>query len=76
MNKGIAESTGDFICFVNGGDFLYENTLSTANNIFSNQKDKLFFSVADIDYVDNKNKVVGSKICRTEDQIIKRKFIE
>ena len=76
MNKGILKATGDFICFVNGGDFLYKDALFRANEVFLNQKTNLFFSVADIDYVDEQDNIVGSKICRSTEQILKRKFIE
>ena len=76
MNKGALQATGEYICFVNGGDFLYENALKNAEKIFSETKNKLFFSVADIDYIDQDNNVVGSKICRSDNEIIKRRFIE
>ena len=76
MNKGITQASGDLIGFVNGGDFIYENTLHNVNELFSKQKSNFLFSVADIDYVDNNNNIVGTKICRSKEQIIKRKFIE
>ena len=76
MNKGIIQATGDFVCFVNGGDYLYKETLISVNEAFSTKKNKNFFSVADIDYVDEKDNVIGSKICRSNEQILKRKFIE
>ena len=76
MNKGILKASGDFICFVNGGDFLYKDALFRANEVFLTQKTNLFFSVADIDYVDDQNNIVGSKICRSNEQILKKKFIE
>ncbi len=76
MNKGITQASGDLIGFVNGGDFIYENTLHNVNELFSKQKSNFSFSIADIDYVDNNNNIVGSKICRSKEQIIKRKFIE
>lgn len=76
MNKGIIQATGDFVCFVNGGDYLYKESLISVNETFSIQKNKNFFSVADIDYVDEKDNVVGSKICRSNELILKRKFIE
>ena len=76
MNKGIAQANGDFIGFINGGDFIYKDTLNHIGKTFSQQKTNLFFSVADIDYVDNDNNVVGSKICRPNDQIIKRRYFE
>ena len=76
MNKGILQASGDLIGFVNGGDFIYENTLHNINELFSRQKSNLLFSVADIDYIDNENNIVGSKICPSKEQIIKRKFIE
>ena len=61
MNKGALQATGEYICFVNGGDFLYENALKNAEKIFSETKNKLFFSVADIDYIDQDN-----IICRVQ----------
>ena len=76
MNKGITQASGDLIGFVNGGDFIYKNTLHNINELFSKQKSNFLFSIADIDYVDNNNNIVGSKICRSKEQIIKRKFIE
>ena len=76
MNKGITQASGDLIGFVNGGDFIYENTLHNVDELFSKQKSNFLFSVADIDYVDNNNNIVGTKICRSKEQIIKRKFIE
>ena len=60
---------------VNGGDFLYENALKNAEKIFSETKNKLFFSVADIDYIDQDNNVVGSKICRSDNEIIKEDLL-
>ena len=44
--------------------------------IFSKQKANFFFSVADIDYIDENDNIIGSKICRSNEQIIKRKYIE
>ena len=76
MNKGISKASGDLIGFVNGGDFIYENVLENVSQAFSKQKKNFFFIVADIDYIDNSNNIVGSKICYSNDQIIKRKFIE
>ena len=76
MNKGIAEATGEYVGFVNGGDFIYEGTLNDLNKIFSKHKTNFFFSVADVDYVDDQNNLIGSKICRSSDQIIKKRFIE
>tara|TARA_B100000787_G_C16187167_1_gene295350 strand:+ start:432 stop:2324 length:1893 start_codon:yes stop_codon:yes gene_type:complete len=76
MNKGIDQASGDLIGFINGGDFIYENTLNNINEIFSKQKTNFFFSVGDIDYVDKNNNIIGSKICRSTEQIIKRKYIE
>lgn len=76
MNKGIEEATGEFIGFINGGDFIYENTLKNINEVFTKQENKLFFSVADLDYIDNDNNIVGSRVCRTKDQIIRRRYIE
>lgn len=76
MNKGIDQASGDFIGFVNGGDYIYENTLNNINEVFSKQKSNFFFSVADIDYVDKYNNIVGRKICRSTEQIIKRKYLE
>tara|TARA_Y100000768_G_C23986595_1_gene689224 strand:- start:1283 stop:3175 length:1893 start_codon:yes stop_codon:yes gene_type:complete len=76
MNKGIAQANGDFIGFINGGDFIYENTLKNINEVFSRKKNKLFFSVADLDYIDNENNIVGTRVCRPKDQIIKRRYIE
>lgn len=76
MNKGIAQASGDYIGFVNGGDLIYENSLSQINEIFSKQKDKFFFSVADLDYIDANNNIVGSRACRSKEEIIKRRFIE
>ena len=34
MNKGIAQASGELIGFVNGGDIIYENTLSNLNRVF------------------------------------------
>ena len=76
MNKGVAQASGELIGFVNGGDFIYENTLNKINSSFSQKTTSFFFSVGDIDYVDKDNKVVGSKICRSNDQILKRKYLE
>ena len=76
MNKGVIQATGEYIGFINGGDFIYKDTLININKIFSEQKTNSFFSVADIDYIDNNNNIVGSKICRSTEQIIKRKYIE
>ena len=76
MNKGIFKASGDLIGFVNGDDFLYENTLNKVNKLFSEKETKLFFSIADIDYIDENNNVIGSKICRSTEQILKRRFIE
>ena len=76
MNKGIAKANGDFIGFINGGDFIYKDTLKHINKVFSKQKKNLFFSVADIDYIDNDNNIVGAKICRSNDQMIKRRYFE
>ena len=76
MNKGIDQASGDLIGFINGGDFIYKNTLNNINEIFSKQKTNFFFSVGDIDYVDKNNNIIGSKICRSTEQIIKRKYIE
>ena len=76
MNKGIKHSTGEYIGFINGGDFIYEETLNNINKIFSKQKSNYFFSVADLDYIDKDNNIVGSKICRSTEQIIKRRYIE
>ena len=76
MNKGIAQASGDLIGFVNGGDIIYENTLKNLNEVFSKQKTNFFFSIADIDYIDKDGNIIGSKICRTTDQIIKRKYFE
>jgi glycosyltransferase involved in cell wall biosynthesis len=76
MNKGILKASGDLIGFVNGGDFLYQDSLIETSKIFSQQKSDYFFSVADIDYIDNNNKIIGSKICLSNDQIYKKRFIE
>ena len=76
MNKGSAKASGDIVGFVNGGDFLYENALNKVQEAFSNQKTNLFFSVAEVDYIDEKDNVVGSKIPRPTEQILKRRFIE
>ncbi|MDA8836193.1 glycosyltransferase [Candidatus Pelagibacter bacterium] len=76
MNKGIAQASGDLIGFVNGGDFIYEKTLDNINLSFSQQKKDYFFSVSDIDYVDKDSNVVGSKICRSNERILKRKYLE
>ena len=76
MNKGIAQASGDLIGFVNGGDFIYENTLHNINELFAKQKSNFLFSVADIDYIDNNNNIVGTKICRSKEQILKRKYLE
>jgi len=76
MNKGIAQASGDLIGFVNGGDFIYENTLHNINELFAKQKSNFLFSVADIDYIDNNNNIVGTKICRSKEQILKKKYIE
>ncbi len=76
MNKGSAKASGDLVGFVNGGDFLYENALNKVQEAFSNQKTNLFFSVAEVDYIDEKDNVVGSKIPRPIEQILKRRFIE
>ena len=58
MNKGIAQATGDLIGFVNGGDFIYENTLNNLNEVFSKQNTNFFFSVADIDYIDKDDNIM------------------
>ena len=76
MNKGILQASGDLIGFVNGGDFIYENTLHNINELFSRQKSNLLFSVADIDYIDNENNIVGSKICPSKEQIIKKNLLK
>lgn len=76
MNKGIMKASGDLIGFVNAGDFIYENILNTVNEVFSKQKTNLFFSVADVDYIDSENNIVGSKICRSNELIIKKKYTE
>lgn len=76
MNKGVAQASGELIGFVNGGDFIYENTLNKINSSFSHKTTSFFFSVGDIDYVDEDNKVVGAKVCRSNDQILKRKYLE
>jgi len=76
MNKGISEATGDLIGFVNGDDFLYENTLQEINNLFYQKEKNLFFSVADVDYIDDENNVIGSTRCRPTKQILSRKYLE
>ena len=76
MNKGISEATGDLIGFVNGGDFLYENTLQEINNLFYQKEKNLFFSVADVDYIDDENNVIGSTRCSPTKQILSRKYLE
>lgn len=75
MNKGIKQASGDYIGFVNGGDLIYKDTLSQINKIFSEQKNKLFFSVADVDYIDSNDNVVGTKFCRSNKEMIKKRFI-
>lgn len=76
MNKGIAEATGDLVGFVNGDDYLYEDVLNHVSDCFIEAKTKLLFSVGDIDYVDHNDNIVGSKICRSTKQILKRRYIE
>ena len=76
MNKGIAVASGDYIGFVNGGDLIYEKSFNYLRNIFSKSKNKNVFSVADVDYIDLDNNIVGKKICRDLDNIIKRKYYE
>ena len=76
MNKGIEQASGDYIGFVNGGDLIYKNSLSQINKVFSKQKNKLFFSVADIDYIDTSDNVVGSNFCLSNKEIIKKRFIK
>lgn len=76
MNKGILKASGDLIGFVNGGDFLYQKSLIEISKIFSQQKTDFFFTVADIDYIDSNNKIIGSKTCLSNTQIYKRRFIE
>ena len=76
MNKGIAEATGDLVGFVNGDDYLYEDVLNHVSDCFIEAKTKLLFSVADIDYVDHNDNIVGSKICQSTKQILKRRYIE
>ena len=76
MNKGIIQATGDLIGFVNAGDFIYENTLNNLSEVFSKQKTNFYFSVADVDYIDKDDNIIGSKNCRTTEQIIKRKYFE
>lgn len=76
MNKGIKKSTGDLVGFVNGDDFLYENKISEVNEIFTRQYNKNFFSVADVDYIDKYDNIIGSKICRPTGQMLRRRFIE
>ena len=76
MNKGIEQASGDYIGFVNGGDLIYKDSLSTINKVFSKQKNKLFFSVADIDYIDTSGNVVGSNFCLSNKEIIKKRFIK
>ena len=76
MNKGISKASGELIGFVNGDDFIYKNTLNKISQIFSEKKTNLYFSVGDVDYLDKKNNIVGSKICKSTEQILKRRFIE
>lgn len=76
MNKGIAVASGDYIGFVNGGDLIYKKSLNQLRNIFSKSKNKNVFSVADVDYIDSENNIVGKKICRDLHSIIKRKYYE
>ena len=76
MNKGAKKASGDLIGFVNAGDFIYENTLNNMNKVFSKQKSNFFFSVADTDYVDKHGNKIAKKICRSTDQILKRKYLE
>jgi len=76
MNKGIAVASGDYIGFVNGGDLIYKKSFNQLRNIFSKSKNKNVFSVADVDYIDLENNIVGKKICRDLDSIIKRKYYE
>jgi len=46
MNKGIKNSNGDIICFLNSDDFFYPNCLNIVNTYFNNhQIDFLFGSV-------------------------------
>ena len=76
MNKGISVATGDLIGFVNGGDFLYKNTLLEINNLFYQKERNLFFSVADVNYIDSENNVIGSSRCRPAKQILSRRYLE
>ena len=38
MNKGVIQATGEYNGFINGGDFIYKDTLININKIFSEQK--------------------------------------
>ena len=74
MNKGVAQASGDLIGFVNGGDFIYKNTLSTINEVCSKKEN--FFTVADVDFLDKDNNIIGSRICSSNQQILKQKFLK
>ena len=74
MNKGILQAKGDFVGFVNGGDFLYKNTLNDISNKILKQKINSIFTIGDVDYVNLDDEIVGSKICRPKEELYERKF--
>ena len=76
MNKGIVQASGDLIGFVNGGDFIYQGALNSINQAFCNQNSNFFFSVGNIDFINKDDQIIGSRISRSTEQIIKRKFLE
>lgn len=45
MNKGIAQATGEYLLFLNSGDYLYSNTVLQENYTFLADYDLIYFNI-------------------------------
>ncbi|MEA3450736.1 MAG: glycosyltransferase, partial [Bacteroidota bacterium] len=72
MNKGIENSTGDYICFLNSGDLFFDE--HTVENIFANNDYDVDIFYGETVIIDQDNNIKGKRRLSASDELDWKSF--